>query len=217
MVNVCGLAALDFTTLRSDANAWAADEGAPTKEEQRSMMYKKSSEVPFSEAALRERRAARNTYQLLWRLRKKTEERDRLTRQLMFLVNSVASEIADMCQIGTTAEVKGIGLLKVELWTSNIESKKVLVFDNAKTEEDARDEGGYELPGAAFGFDVEPATRFFFNGDMSAQGRAASRENYLSFALHVADVVEAFAVKQDVIISRLLSAFESLRHMVGST
>ena len=189
----------------------------PTKGERRSMVHKKNSEVPSSEAALRERRAERNTYQLLWRLRKKTEERDRLTRQLMFLVNGVASEIADMCEVGTTTKVKGVGLLKVELWMSNIESRKVLVFSNPKTEENVRDEGRYALPGAAFGFDVEPATRFFFNGDMSAQGRAASRENYMSFALHVADVVEAFAVKQNVIISRLLSDFDSLRHMVGST
>jgi hypothetical protein len=74
----------------------------------------------------------------------------------------------------------------------------------------------YELPGAAFGFDVEPASRFFFSGDLLAQGRAASRENYISFALNIPEIVKAFAAEEDVIIDRLLSAFASLRRAVGS-
>jgi hypothetical protein len=186
----------------------------------RSMAREKNldSVAPATEAALRrERRAKRNDYQLLWRLSKKTEERHRLTRQLIYLVNDVASAIADMCDVGTAVKVNGVGALKVELWTSYIESKKVLIFCDSKNEGDDRGEGDYALPGAAFGFHVEPASRFFFNGDLSAQGRAASRDNYLSFARKIPEIVNAFAAEEDVIIKRLLSAFASLRHMVGST
>jgi hypothetical protein len=188
----------------------------PKKEASRSMVYKKNSEVRFREAALRERRE-RNNYQLLYRLSKKTKERVRLTRQLIFLVNDVANEIAELADLDTTVKVKGVGVLSVVQWTSYIESRKVLLFDDPKTEEDGWDEGRYKLHGAALGFDVEPASRFFFNGDLSAQGLAASREEYISFANNIREIVNAFAAEEDVIIKRLLSAFASLRHMVGST
>ncbi len=185
--------------------------------ESRSIVPKKNSEAQFSEAALCERRAERNTYQLLWRLRKKTGETVRLTKQLIFLVNDVANEIARQVDPNTSVKVKGGGVLRVEVWTSHLETRKVLIFDDPKTKEDDLDKGRYELPGAALGFDVGPASRFFFNGDLSAQGRAASRENYIAFADNIQEIVNAFAAEEDVIIKRLLSAFASLRHMVGST
>jgi hypothetical protein len=185
-----------------------------TKEESRSMVSKKNSEVPFSEAALRERRAKRNDYQQLYRLRKKTEERERLTKQLVFLVNEVANGIAELADVNTTVKVGGVGVLRVVEWTSYLETRKVLVYGDPKDDPDVED---HELPGAAFGFDVEAASRFFFNGDLSAQGRAASRENYISFALKIPEIVNAFEVEEDIIIARLLSAFTSLRHMVGSS
>lgn len=186
--------------------------------ESRSIVSEKNSEVPFTEAALRrERRAERNNYQLLYMLSKKTGERVRLTRQLVFLVNDIANEIVKLVDLKTTVKVNGVGRLSVVQWTSHLETRKVLVFDTPKTKEDGRDEKGYELPGAAFGFNVEPASRFFFYGDLSAQGRAASREQYIAFANNIQEIVNAFAAEEDVIIKRLLSAFASLRHMVGST
>jgi hypothetical protein len=189
----------------------------PLKEVSRSMVCKKNSEVRLSKAALRERRAKLNNYQLSYRLCKKTEERVRLTSQLIFLVNDVANQIAELADLDTTVKVKGVGVLSIVQWTCYVESRKVLVFDDPKTEEDDWDEGRYELPGAALGFDVEPASRFFFDGDLSAQGRAASREKYISFANNIPEIVNAFAAEEDAIIARLLSAFASLRHMVGST
>ena len=153
---------------------------------------------------------------MFYRLSRKTAERVRLTRQLIFLVNDVANEIAKQVDPITSAKVKGVGVLRVEVWRSHLETRKVLVFDDPKTKEDERGETGYELPGAAFGFDVEPASRFFFSGDLLAQGRAASRENYISFALNIPEIVKAFAAEEDVIIDRLLSAFASLRRAVGS-
>lgn len=182
------------------------------------MVRKKNTEVPFSEAALRrEKRANRNRYQLLYRL-SKTEERYRLTRQTILLVNDFANYIAEQMDLNmnTTVQVKGVGVLSVVQWTSNIESKKVLVVGDRK---DDLDERGHEpqCPGAAFGFDVKPGRSFFFNGDSSAQGRAASRDNYLSFALNIPQIFDAFTAEMDVEISRILSAFASLRHMVGSS
>jgi len=185
-----------------------------TKEKSRSMVSKKNSEVPLTEAALRERRAKRNDYQQLYRLRKKTEERERLTKQLVFLVNEVANGIAELADVNTTVKVKGVGVLRVVEWTSYLETRKVLVYGDPKDDPDV---GDHELPGAAFGFDVKAASRFFFNGDLSAQGRAASRENYISFAHKISEIVNAFEVEEDIIIGRLLSAFTSLRHMVGSS
>gem|GEM_PF-3407568 len=185
--------------------------------ESRTMVRKNNSEVRYSEAALREKRVKRNDYQLLWRLSKKTGERVRLTRHLIFLVNDVANEIARQVDPNTSVKVKGGGVLWVEEWTTYLETRKVLVFDDPKTEEEDRDKGGYQLPGAALGFDVEPASRFFFYGDLSAQGRAASREQYIAFANNISEIVKAFEAEEDAIIKRLLSAFTSLRHMVGST
>jgi len=173
--------------------------------------------VPVTEAALRrERRAKQNNYQFLHRLSMKTEDRERLTMQLIYLVNDVANGIAEQVDLHTKVRVKGVGVLYVVQWTSNIESRNVLVYGDPK---DDLDKGDHELrcAGAAFGFNVTPGSRFFFNGDLSAQGRAASRNNYISFALHVAEVVAGFEVKQDVIIDRLIKAFTALRHMVGST
>jgi hypothetical protein len=185
--------------------------------ESRSMVRKKNSEVQFSEAALRERRAERSSYQLFYRLSRKTEERVRVTRHLIFAVNYVANEIARQVDPNTSVKVTGSGVLRVEMWTSHLETRKVLVFDDPKTKGDDRDKGRYELPGAALGFDVEPASRFFFYGDLTAQGRAASREQYIAFANNIQEIVNAFVAEEDVIIKRLLSAFASLRHMVGST
>jgi hypothetical protein len=181
------------------------------------MVRKKNPEVPFSEAALlRERRAKWNNYQFLRRLSKKTEERERLTMQLIFLVDDVANAIAEIVDPNTVVKVKGVGVLTVVEWTSHLQTRKVLVFGDPR---DDLDEGDHEYhcPGAAFGFDVDPGSLFFFDGDLSAQGRAASRDNYLSFAFKIPEIVGALAAKEDVIISRLLSAFASLRHMVGST
>ena len=113
--------------------------------ESRSMMRKKNSEVPFSEATLlREKRAKQNNYQFLHRLSRKTRERVRLTRHLSSLVNDVANEIAKQVDPDTSVKVKGGGVLRVEEWTSHLETWKVLVFDNPKNKEDDGDEGNHE-------------------------------------------------------------------------
>ena len=146
----------------------------------------------------------------------KTKERVRLTRPTILLVNDFANYIAEQMDLNTTVHVKGVGVLSVVQWTSNIESKKVLVVGDTK---DDLGEGAHDLQcvGAAFGFDAKPGSWFLFNGDLSAQARAASRDSYLSFALNIPEIFDAFTAEIDVMIDRLLSAFASLRHMVGST
>jgi hypothetical protein len=73
---------------------------------------------------------------LFYRLSRKTAERVRLTTQLIFLVNDVANEIAKQVDPITSVKVKGVGVLRVEVWRSHLETRKVLVFDGPRTKED---------------------------------------------------------------------------------
>jgi hypothetical protein len=121
-----------------------------------------------------------------------------------------------MGEPGTQAHVDGVGILTIQVWKSHAQVRKVLVYGDPK---DDLDEKGHELrcPGSAFGFDVDPNHLFFMDGDITSQGRAASKDNYLAFAAHVPQIVKAFAVEEDKVIKRLLASFDELRHVIGST
>ena len=162
-------------------------------------------------------------YQSIWRRERKTahydrkvNERLRLERHLVWLCNDIANMIAKDADPGMTVKVKGVGVLKVEEWTSYIETRKVLVYGDPKDDPDL-EPTDHRFQGAAFGFDVEPGSRFFWHGQLGAQGVSATRNNYLSFSLHIPEIINAFAAKQDEIINRLLRSFTELRHLVGST
>ena len=147
---------------------------------------------------------------------RKVNERVRLDRHLVWLVNDIANMIAKDADAGMSVKVKGVGVLKVEEWTSYIETRKVLVYGDPKDDPDLEPTDN-RFKGAAFGFDVMPGDRFFWHGQLGEQGVAATRNNYLSFSLKIPEIVTAFSAKQDEIIDRLLRSFTELRHLVGST
>ena len=150
------------------------------------------------------------------RIERKSFERVRLTSHLVWIVNDAANLIAEIAEPLTTVHVKDIGVLTVQTWKSHVQVRKVLVFGDPKED---LDEEGHELrcPGAAFGFDVDPGRAFLMDGDLSSQGIAASTENYIAFAQHVPQIVDAFAVEEQKMIERLLKSFDMLRHVIGST
>ena len=191
----------------------------------------KTGDLKADKAEWRKRRRAHiRKYDYAWgigrhlqKLTFQTNEVSRLDKHLIMVVNDVANEIARQVDKNTTVKVKGVGILTIVEWTSFVQTRKVLVYGDPRNDlgdmehELGPDDPEYRCPGAAFGFDVEPNQLFFFDGDISAQGRAASRNNYLSFARHIPDIVNAFAAKQALVVQKLLKAFEMMRHLVGST
>ena len=169
-----------------------------------------------------------NTYMSIWRRQRKLEEQEklayfdrktdekiRLDRHLVWLINDFADYFAKRIEVGTTVRVKGVGILKIEEWTSHLETRHVMVYGDPKDDPDTEHE--HRCKGAAFGFDVDPGSHFFFHGDLGAQGISATSANYRAFSMHMPEIVNAFSAKQDEAVNRLLRAFEELRHFVGST
>jgi hypothetical protein len=126
------------------------------------------------------------------------------------MVNRIAKVIALNTDPWTVVEVKDLGYYSVVCYISAIKMKKVLVTGKYEYYEP-----NYACPGRAFGFNAPVNTPFLFGGEVPA--RTATRQDYFTFSRNIESIVNAFTVSQEELYYKILEAFTSLRHAVGST
>lgn len=151
-------------------------------------------------------------YDYTYFLRRRRGEVNRLTPQLVYLVNDIAWDIADCTDAWTSKKVDGVGHLSVVYYYSFINKRKHLVAGKFK-----KFNPTVKCPGGAFGYGTPLGQEFFYDGDLNSPARTASREQYIKLANALEEVVLVFNANQEEIYYRLLDAFEHLRHLVGST
>lgn len=151
-------------------------------------------------------------YDYVYQLRKTRGEVQRLKPQLVYLINEIAWKLTELVDAGTYVNVKWVGPLSVVYWYANDDKMKVLVAGGPTTFDRTK-----PCPGRGFGFAVGTSTDFFFNDAPASPAVTASRDNYISVANHLEEIVAAFNTNQELIVERILEAFKSLREMVGST
>lgn len=133
-------------------------------------------------------------------LRRRGEERRRLTRQLSELVGKVADAISDSVPVGTEVVVDGLVYGVIER-RSNIDSEKFLAVS------------GTDYPAWSVLTNRKPGSSFCLHGDLRAWVQVADRQCFLHFANHLPEIVRKFEVEEEKIIAALRSAFERLRQV----
>lgn len=127
----------------------------------------------------------------------KTEERKRLTNQLAELVGSVADEISDSLEIGTSVNIPELGTVSVVRVRANVGSAKFLsVLDRG-------------IITAVNG----PGESFYLYNDFNAEVNIANRQTYLAFANHLGEVIQSFEDVEDTALEELRKRFDKLKKL----
>lgn len=134
-------------------------------------------------------------------LLRRGEERRRLTKQLAELVGAVADKIADTVPVGTTITVNN-KTYEIIRRSSNLATVHYLAIRN-----------GYDDYKVIT--DYEPGVSFYLHQDFRCPITTADRGEYLFFANHLPEIVEAFEAKEEEIITALRQAFDRLRALAG--
>lgn len=135
-------------------------------------------------------------------LRRRGEERRRLTTQLAELVGKVADTIADTTPVGTAVRVGG-KTYEVVQQRSHLGGKTFLAVA-------LEHHGGREHKVIT---NREPGSEFYLHGDFHAKVGVADRDNFLFFANHLPEIVRGFEAEEEKAIAALRSAFERLREV----
>lgn len=130
------------------------------------------------------------------------KERERLTGQLKFLVDSVAGRIADAGAVGDKVTIGQHTVGIVQRGQKNDTTFLAIANEDGLAEGFNRVFAPGKL-GGTFSLPDEPHIKV----------RIASREDYLLLANNLPDVVAAFQKVQDQIIEAMRDSFETLRRM----
>lgn len=137
-------------------------------------------------------------------LKKKGKERVRLTEQLQDLCFDAATEIAAVADLGTEVEVDGVAYRTHE-YRSNIGSFRTVVVSYPESE--------YRHMCYRAIDNEEPGSEYYLRRDFNSVVVVADRDEFLHFANHLPEIIQAFSADQDKIIDALRSAFDKLRAM----
>lgn len=133
-------------------------------------------------------------------LLEKGKERKRLSKQLAQLVATVAEEITLILDEGAEAYVEGVGWLEVIRRESNLDTAYYLAL---------RDGHEYRVFNSK-----TPDSEYYLHGDLRCLIRSATRDEYLAFANHLPQIIQAFEAGEQDVIDALREAFGVLRAVV---
>ena len=145
-------------------------------------------------------------------LEQKGAERTRLTRQLQIMLSKVATDIAESVPVGTEITVDDV-IYRIHNYKSNIGTFRTVVIVDPTGEPEDIDDDRAATPIGKVALDdyAGPGEGYFLHRCFGCHVQIADRSEFLHFANNLPEIVRAFEVKEDVIISSLRGAFEKLR------
>lgn len=133
----------------------------------------------------------------------KSTERKRLTTQLAQLVGSVADELSEIIEVGTSVQVDGVGEISIIRVKTNIDSENFLWMRTQN--------GSSGVVTVA----IEPGKSRYWNNDFNAEVHAINKAGYLLFANNIGAIINAFEDAEDATIRSLRDGFEKLKKVAG--